>query len=158
MSAVTPRHDAASRRGMLISAQTPCGSISVNVRCAFAAERQLQSLAQRRQPRAQSASDVLQPDAGVLHAHDTAIIAHPDIDVDATAGLARIDAMAHGVLDQRQQRHRWTVQPRRRRIEMDGVLQPIRHAHLHEIQVGARQLHFGLQRGGLRMHARHGRA
>ena len=130
-----------SRAGKLISAQTPCGAISVSVELRIAAERQLQPLAQGRQARAQPASLRLESHARVFHADHAAAVAHPDVDIDAPAGLAGIDAMAHGVLDKRQQRHRRTVQSRRGRVEMDRILQPIRHAHLHELQVGAHQLH-----------------
>ena len=104
---------AACRAGNSSSAQTPCGSTSVRRKLRVAAERELQALAQRREPGAQAHCRLaLQPDTRVGHAHEAAAVAHAHVDVDASALLARIDAVAHGVLDERQQRHRRALRAR----------------------------------------------
>jgi hypothetical protein len=45
------------------------------------------------------------------------VLAQLHVDVDAPALLAGVDAVAHGVLDQREQRHRRALQSHRRVID-----------------------------------------
>ena len=66
--------------------------------------------------------------------------------------------MLHGILHQREQYHGRTRLPRHRGVESDGVLQPVGHAHLHDLEVRAHLVRFRAQRAALRMHARHGGA
>lgn len=50
--------------------------------------------------------------------------------------------MPNGILDQRQDGHRGTRELLGGEIETDRKLESIGHAHLHQLEIGARELHF----------------
>jgi hypothetical protein len=57
-----------------------------------------------------------------------------DANVDQAALLARVDAVAHRVLDQREQRHRRAVECARLVLDLEGVTQAVGHAHVHQLE------------------------
>jgi hypothetical protein len=65
----------------------------------LAAESELHSLAQGGEPGAEPATRCFQAHARVCDAYQTTAIAHRYIDVDASADLARVDAVLYGILD-----------------------------------------------------------
>src|SRR5688500_16408137 len=106
----------------------------------IAAESELKPLAKRGQASAHALARGLQTSAGIGNADDAASIALQYPNVDASAFLAGVDAVTDGVLDERQKRHRWTLQASGRFFAVERELQTVRHAHLHDFQVRACQL------------------
>ena len=116
----------------------------------------------------QAGAQVVEAGAGrgiVGHAH--AVVTHPQAlarrtatgaDLDTTTVHAGVDAVAHGVFHQRQQRHGREALCGQLGRYGDVPLQPVRHAHLHQLQVGTHQHQFIGQRGLAFVQARHGGA
>ena len=75
-----------------------------------------------------------------------------------SAFLGRIDAVAHRVLDQRQQRHRRAAQAARRILDVELEREPVRQAHAHELEVGPHQLDLLAERRHRLVEPRHRRA
>jgi hypothetical protein len=120
-------------------------------------EDQLQPLAQRRQPGPQTAGRLMQSGASVGDAHHTARATPFDVDVDPAAVFSGVDSVLHGILDQRQQRGRWTANIQQRWVDVHRVLEAIGHAHLHELEVRPNQLQLAVDGGGGLMEQRHRR-
>src|SRR5260221_403775 len=105
-----------------------------------AAEHQLQALEQRRKAGAESADGALEARAGIGDLAAAAAILHLHADHDLAAFLARVDAMSHRILDQRQQCRRRAAQGKGGGIDLELELQAIGHAHVHQLKVCAHQL------------------
>jgi hypothetical protein len=122
----------------------------------IAAECQVHPLAQHRKPGTESAGFLdLQPDPCVRHSHVAAAIAQPHVDIDASTLFSRIDPVTHGILHQREQRHRRTRQHVCRRIDVQRELQAVGDAHLHELEIGTDQIQLLSERRAGLVHARH---
>jgi hypothetical protein len=91
----------------------------------------------------------VEADAAVGDAHLEAPRLGARGDLDAPAVLARVDAVLHRVLQQRQQRHRREATCGQRRRHGDREAQPVGHAHVHRFEVGAHQCHLVAKRGRL---------
>jgi hypothetical protein len=98
-----------------------------------------------------------QPGASVRNPQrDTAgAVVAPPAHLDAAALFARVDAMSRRVFHQRQQGHGGEAQTLEFGREGDLELQPVGHAQVHQLEVGAHQLHFGGERGVGSVQARH---
>jgi hypothetical protein len=127
-------HCPASRAGKSSTAETPLGCCAATRSSASPPNVSSKPLTQRREPGAQPAVRGLQPRARVAHAYDAPCTAALHVDVDDPALLAGIDAVAHRVLDQRQQRHGRTPQRPRRIVDVQREPEAIGHAHVHELE------------------------
>ena len=105
-----------------------------------AAEREPQALAERRQTRAEPAAGRLESDPRVADAQVATPALQTHMDVDSTTVLARINAVAHRVLDQRQQRHRRAPHPLDGRIDPQVERESVGHPHLHHLEVSPHQV------------------
>ena len=121
--------------------------------CTQAVE-QRQALTQVAQP-GTAAHRLRHADAGVADPQPHLVVDTLAPDLDATALLARVDAVAHRVLDQRQQRHRREAQAAEFGRQVHEEVQSVRHAQVHQFEVGAHQGQFVRQRGGVALQARH---
>ena len=102
-----------ARAGNSISAHTPCGSTSLSAQLAHRRRRPAAGARAASRARCPVHGPVgLRPTPVSLTRTQAAAAAHAHMHLDAAALFARIDAVAHRVLDQRQQRHRRAAQAR----------------------------------------------
>jgi hypothetical protein len=60
-------------------------------------------------------------------------------------GVTGVDPVSHGILDQGQQCRRRTANLQDRRVDVHRVLQAIRHAHLHQLEIRADEFQLALE-------------